>query len=272
MAIGFNDRYVATEGQTEFHTSRDYMVGTGTLFVYVNGILAFCGPDQNYVETDSRTVTFNYPMSEGDVVVLTTSIVNSNIEIISIQSNPSLLTKYGAENRLINNNRYTVEIRVAGKQLKWSFTSRYSPLYSTVQNIRSDLGGLADAFTNDQINFVIYQNSKEGFEIYSARSDYSSVNAIPTSLKNWVRYKTCIDLIFAVYETISGNAGKRMKIIGPMQVDRETKIPFVNDMLKKFQRAFEDADVKLREATRVAAFVKAGTSMAFPLASRGSSF
>jgi hypothetical protein len=135
-----------------------------------------------------------------------------------------------------------------------------------------ELGGLADSFTNDQINFVLYQNSKAGFELYKSRSDYSIANAIPTSLKDWVRYKTCVDLIYAIYLEISGNAGRQMKIIGPMQVDKEIKIPYINDMLKKFQKALDDADVKLREAQRVLAFVKAGTSYTFPQSGRGSAF
>jgi hypothetical protein len=118
MAIGFNDKYTATEGQTVFKTSQPYIVGSGTLFVYVNGILTFLGADESYLETDSTTVTFNYPMSEGDVVVLATSIVNPNIQVLSIQSNTSLITKYGADNRLMNNNRYTVEINVAGKAIR----------------------------------------------------------------------------------------------------------------------------------------------------------
>jgi len=272
MAIGFNERYSVQEGQREFHTVGTYIPGSKTLFVYVNGILMFLGEDHNYIEIDSHTIRFNYPLEADDIVVLATNAINPNIEILSIQTNQSILNKYGSESRLMANNRYSIELRVAGKDLSWSFSSKYAPLYSTKQNVKLDLGQLADSYSDDQINLILYQNSKDGYLSYTSRADYSATNPIPNSLKNWVRAKTNLDLINAAYLTLTGQSGSVEKRIGNMTVVKEVRLPALKDMMAYWQRKLSEAEVLLTDSIRVSAFVKAGSSMSFPLTARGSSF
>lgn len=62
-------RYIATEGQTVFLlTVFAYAPGTGSLSVFVNGADQFI--TQDYLETDSGTVTFTSGLELGDVVVI----------------------------------------------------------------------------------------------------------------------------------------------------------------------------------------------------------
>jgi hypothetical protein len=64
----FHEVHVAQDGQRVFNLSHSYQAGSGALKVFLNGTLLNAGPDSDYVETDNRTVTFNYPLVAGDVV------------------------------------------------------------------------------------------------------------------------------------------------------------------------------------------------------------
>lgn len=55
----------STASQTEFTLSNEYTPGLGALAVYVNGIRY---PSSEYTEDDSETVTFAYPLHDGDEV------------------------------------------------------------------------------------------------------------------------------------------------------------------------------------------------------------
>ena len=50
---------VATAGQTIFTLPWTFNPGTAQLFVYLNGMLQTIGVLNDYVETDSSTITFN---------------------------------------------------------------------------------------------------------------------------------------------------------------------------------------------------------------------
>ncbi len=66
--VGFTETCTAGVGQTQFRLSYPYPAGQSRLRVYVNGLLYEPGPDNDYVETDEYTVTFNDPFAGGERV------------------------------------------------------------------------------------------------------------------------------------------------------------------------------------------------------------
>lgn len=67
--------FIATAGQTVFNTPVPYSVGTNSLLVFVNGIKQVPGVGRSYVETNNTTITFNTPLSAGQIV----DIVSLNV-------------------------------------------------------------------------------------------------------------------------------------------------------------------------------------------------
>lgn len=66
--VGFTETHTAAAGQTVFRLAYPYPAGQNRLRVYVNGLLYEPGPDNDYVETDEYTVTFNDPFYGGERV------------------------------------------------------------------------------------------------------------------------------------------------------------------------------------------------------------
>ena len=63
------ERHVATAAQTVFDLSSHYDVGVNALQVYVNGERQTVGASNDYVETDSDTITFNAGLNASDEVI-----------------------------------------------------------------------------------------------------------------------------------------------------------------------------------------------------------
>ncbi|MNP16056.1 hypothetical protein D3C76_1084350 [compost metagenome] len=62
---------MAAAGQREFKLVKGtYTLGDYSLQVIVNGQVMRTGADNDYVETDSRTITFNFDLDQDDVVVM----------------------------------------------------------------------------------------------------------------------------------------------------------------------------------------------------------
>lgn len=61
---------VASQGQRRFTLPQGtFTVGDHSLMVLVNGQMMRVGPDNDYVEIDSRTIEFNFDLDQDDVVV-----------------------------------------------------------------------------------------------------------------------------------------------------------------------------------------------------------
>ena len=67
--IGVVDSFVATAAQTAF-TVTAYTTGNNEIEVYRNGLLMLIGGTNDYVETNPTTITFNYALLAGDIVVV----------------------------------------------------------------------------------------------------------------------------------------------------------------------------------------------------------
>lgn len=69
----FKRKYIAEEGQTVFHLDFIYEVGADALDVYVQGMLQ--DVNQDYEETDDRTITFRNPLPKDIIVTVATPMV-----------------------------------------------------------------------------------------------------------------------------------------------------------------------------------------------------
>lgn len=69
----FKKKYIAEEGQTVFHLDFVYEVGADALDVYVQGMLQ--DVNQDYEETDDRTITFRNPLPKDIIVTVATPMV-----------------------------------------------------------------------------------------------------------------------------------------------------------------------------------------------------
>lgn len=256
-------------GQTVFKTSKPYIAGT--LQVYLNGLLVRAGLEKDYVEEDSTTIRFNYTVTAGNEVIITSLFSSEGLTVDVIGTNRtssrSLYTKFSTAFKLKFNNRYRMEVAIKDKAHSFEFTSKFNPYYTTISKIRLDTGDLLEGATDEQIGFMIYLNSKEASDLIAAQNTALGVSSlaattVSNSTKAWVRYKTNMDLVNAVYLSLTGVSGQVSKQIGDIQIDRTVKIPYLKDMLDRFKQLFKPYDELIRANGVLAmqAFVKASTT------------
>ena len=95
----------------------------------------------------------------------------------------------------------------------------------------------------------------ENVSYITAGGEYASAYR---AVKNWVKFKTEIDLIYARYLGISYNYGSIKKEIGDIHVEKSTKLPDLDNLLDRLKGWFEEADKEIKGINSVATFVKAG--------------
>ncbi len=62
------EKFTASAGQTVFNLANTYSPGTNQIEVFINGV--FQVPPENYIETDSDTITFTSGLTAGDFVTV----------------------------------------------------------------------------------------------------------------------------------------------------------------------------------------------------------
>jgi hypothetical protein len=140
------------------------------------------------------------------------------------------MEKYGSETRLLENQIYTVRLVLKNQEFETSFTSKYNPLYSNVRIIRGDYKELFAGHSDDEINMLIYQNSLNAIELANPAID--PTDTIPTYVKQYVRYKTELDLITDIAMTQSVNVGEDAKTLDNMTIQKTRYAPNIAAMLK----------------------------------------
>lgn len=236
MAMKMFDKFVVQSPQDTFTLSKVYSPGTNSLFVYVNGLL--CSAGENYEEVNPITIKFSEPVGLGDIVivapVIITNVINidfDRVKIVGTDSN-SIFKRFDADQHLMFNQKYELTFTLNGKTSKFSFTSKYAPMYSTLKAIRMDLLDLIDNVDDDIINYTIWQNSRLADELVATEI---SSTAVPFYVKQWVRYKTELDLINSMYLAISGKVGKVSKKLGDMEIERSISLPSLASMLSEIK-------------------------------------
>ena len=74
-------RVLATAGQTAFTLPTPYVLNASAITVFVNGLKVEQGTTQDWVETNTTTVTFNSGLTVGDLVVFVVNVLASVVPI-----------------------------------------------------------------------------------------------------------------------------------------------------------------------------------------------
>lgn len=259
--------YFCENGQRDIRLDSPYE--SDSLLIYLNGKLSVI--DEDYVETDTQTITFLYNLSSSDVVITQRkSAFNLNISVINDSSKASLYKKYGAEDTLIANQKYTFSLKHGNQEFSTTFFTRLSPYYSTVTLIRTDLGDVISYIPDDRIMLLIHNNSINAEQIASEDNLelLETEEKTPYVFKQYVRYRTELDLMMAVYLAVSGQQGSVNKILGELEIKRDTTLGSLDlkTMLDDLKKKLKEWETLLRGTTNTlaASAVRAGKE-SYPL-------
>lgn len=270
-----NEKYIASEGQQVFKVEKPFI--NDTISVFVNGSLQTLGEEEDYLTVqDTGKVIFNQPLDEGDIVSVISNIASRkiNLEIVSsgrADKPNALYKKYGTVQRLKANNKYEIHLCLDKDIFKWNFVSKLNPLLVSSKKIWEDIGEFIEGFTEEYINSMLYRNSVEVIELIDelANADEAvenvtyetdsegNISTNSRAVKNWVRYKTEIELVMARYYGISYRYGSIRKEVGDISIEKSTKLPYIDNLLDGLKDQLQEADNTIRGINIVASGVKA---------------
>ena len=276
-----NENYIATQGQQVFNIEKPFI--NDIISIFVNGILQILGEDKDYLTVqDTGKVIFNNPLNENDMVSIVSNVASKriNLEIISsgkADKPNALYKKYGTVKRLKENNKYEIQICIDKDIYKWNFVSKLNPLFVSSKKIWEDIGEFIEGFTEEYINSMLYRNSVEVIELIDelANGDDAVENVTyekdtdgnytttSRAIKNWVKYKTELQLVMARYYGISYRYGSVKKSIGDIAIEKSTKLPYIDNLLDGLKDQFEEADNAIRGINIVASGVKGITNYSY---------
>ena len=166
------------------------------------------GIDTDYIIINTPSVSSIYIMNpvSGDITTYSDMWLDYNKEYyITISSDLSGISTWQMEEDYV-----------------LTFTSTYCPLFSSVEEIRFEVGDFINDITDDTINRIIYKNSK-----YIMNRYISLKGALPTnytcngslldeSFRRYVVCKTAMDSITAIQLS---RGGKSLKKLGDMTIE-----------------------------------------------------
>lgn len=276
-----NENYVASNEQQVFNIEKPFV--NDTISVFVNGVLQVLGEDKDYLTVqDIGKVIFNEPLSEGDIVSVISTVASKkiNLEIVSsgkADKPNALYKKYGTVKRLKPNNVYEIHLCLDKDIIKWNFVSHLNPLFVSSKKIWEDIGEFIEGFTERYINSMLYRNSVEVIELidelanqeeaienvtYETNED-GDYTTTYRAVKNWVKFKTEIELVMARYYGISYRYGSIRKEVGDISIEKSTKLPYIDNLLDRLKDQFEEADKVIRGLNTVASAIKGGDNYSY---------
>lgn len=270
-----NENFTASEGQQVFNVEKPFV--NDTISVFLNGRIQKFGEEKDYTTSqDTGRIIFRVPLEAGDTVQVVSNYETDkiNLEIVSpgrADKPNALYKKYGTAERFKKNNKYEVCICIRKEMFRWNFISKLKPYLTTNRKIWEDIGEFIEGFTDEYLTSVIYNNSKAVInlidELANKEDPVENVTYtvdqngeyVPSSkvVNDWVRYKTDIDLIYARYYGISLRYGTVRKEIGDISIEKNTKLPYIDQLLDRLKRNFDAADEAIRGVDTVAYGVKA---------------
>ena len=240
--------------------------------IFVNGELKQIEEDYSI---ENGRVVFNDILNDTDKVKLIYNIeTNNNLISPKKNVNKSILSKYDSNERLVSNNKYTVNICIDKENFTWSFNTKQDPMFTSSKRILEDIGEFIEGFTEEYINDKIYENSLAVIDLIDELANQEDAvenvtyekdeNGFYTTkykaVNNWVRYKTDIDLTLARYFGISYRYGSVKKEIGDINIEKSVKLPYIDNLLDMLKKQFELADDAIRGAKNtVLGAVKGGS-------------
>ena len=276
-----NENYIASNEQQVFNIEKPFV--NDTISVFVNGVLQVLGEDRDYLTVqDTGKVIFNEPLSEGDIVSVISTVASKkiNLEIISsgkADKPNALYKKYGTVKRLKPNNVYEVHLCLDKDIIKWNFVSHLNPLFVSSKKVWEDIGEFIEGFTERYINSMLYRNSVEVIELIDELANQEEAVENVTyeinedgeytttyrAIKNWVKFKTEIELVMARYYGISYRYGSVRKEVGDISIEKSTKLPYIDNLLDRLKDQFEEADKVIRGLNTVASAVKGSDNYSY---------
>lgn len=270
-----NETFTTQRRQRIFKINKPF--DTELVSVYVDGELMECGENADYVTIpDTGKIIFNNRVPVGSTVQVTSTAMTKKLDVQVITNDNTgrknaLYKKYGTLRRLKVNNLYNVQICIDKEFTRWSFMSEMSPMFATVKQVRQQIGKFIEDVTDSQIELMLYANSVKVVELIDQLANQEEpvenvtyevdANGIYSTtyraVKNWVLYQTCIDLIYYIYYGIAIRYGSIKKIIGDIDIERNVKLPYLDDLLDRLKDLWEDADEEIRGVDIVKSFVKA---------------
>ena len=262
-SYSIKENYIAKKDQQIFTMNKPFI--KDSINVYLNGALQSFGDNLDYITLpDNGKIIFNRKISEGDIVSIISNKEAENIQIMSFGKRDTanaLYKKYTSVKKLKFNNRYTIHLKINDKDIDWQFVTKFTPMFSTIKKIQEDIGEFIQGFTEEYISSVIHKNSweiinrinealeddeaSEGMSIEDTitpdpeTEEYTSPNRV---VSKWVKIKSEIDLIYARYYGISYNYGSVTKTIGDITIEKSTKLPYIDELLKRLNSDLKEAE------------------------------
>lgn len=268
MNIKVLSKFVLDQPQQLIRLDSAYPFRKNVLEVYLNDIPLILNKD--YLEINTNTIKILKPTTKGDCIFVYNPGNIDNVikeDLVEEKKKVShdedyVLKYYNASQNLMYNQQYVLKVKVGNISDEIKFSSKYSPLYSTVKIIRQDLLEIIDLIKDDDICFTIWENSLLANEI---SKDKIPEDKPSYAAKQFVRYKTEIDLIFAIYLAISGKAGSISKRLGNLTIEKTIKIPFLKDMLEELKNKLKEWEDMLRGMGKTGIKAKKAGKTNYPL-------
>lgn len=232
--------------------------------------------DKDYLVQDDEVI-FNTNLNESDEIKLNYNI-KTNAPVIGYGSkNSGVINKFNSNVKLAENNKYFINISIDKDNYSWTFNSKRNPMFSDYKKILGDIGEFIEGFTEEYINDKIYENSLAVIDLIDtlANQDDSITNVTYEkdddgmyttkykAVNNWVRYKTDIDLTLARYFGISYRYGSVTKEIGDIKIEKNTKLPYIDNLLDALKGKFQAADDIINGTNKVKSAVKGATNYSY---------
>lgn len=264
--------HIGVDGQTDIILDHPYLVGQNELTVYLNGMLAVI--EMDYIEVDEITIRFNFQLSNDDVIITQHHVYFEDRHITIIgEKDRSLFQKYGEIETLMYNQRYTLGFRYKDQQFTNSFYTMLNPFYSTPKRIHTDLGEILSDVEDHRLALLIFDNSILSQNIASEENLalLESESTVPYVFKQYVRYRTELDIMTSIYLMLSGRQGSVSKVLGELEVTRQQNFGSLNlnSILGDLKAKLKEWEKALRgtlSSSPVRSAVRGGSSSAYPLA------
>ena len=219
-----------------------------------------CIPFKDYFVYDGK-ILFRNPLEIGSIIKITEDVDKTKIVTKNSYNRNALFHIFSSDQKFKYNNNYIFAVNINEEEFKIDFETQYDPYYSSVKAIRRDMGSCINGVTDNQIAGLIFQHSKEAFITATNNDKLDDLTDIEKEqyIQNIVRYNTDIDLCWLLYYAVSGKYGTISKQIGTIEIEKTTKLPYIETMLKRFQDKLKELEDQLNDGTdTVYSFVKAG--------------
>lgn len=180
------------------------------------------------------------------------------------------MQQYGSQIRLMNNQSYKIKFNLPGIISKsWSFTSRYSPFYTTIKAVEGECGTVLDSLDNTKKAAVIYSTSLLCDQIL-INNNIDEPNQV--AIKEFTKYKSAIPLVNIAAAKLIAEAGSESKKLGNLSIEKRgyTKID-LSKLIAHLEKmaAYWEAKLSSTGMTKsIVGAVRANKNYGYPLNSR----